>query len=49
VPFICKAGKALDEKCGNVRIQFRGMADSLYQNAPNNELVMQIQPDIGIS
>jgi len=49
VPFICKAGKALDEKCAKVRIQFRGMADSLYPTAPNNELVMQIQPDLGIS
>jgi len=48
VPFICKAGKALDERRGEVILQFRQQADSLYPTKLNNELVIRIQPDEGI-
>jgi len=45
VPFICKAGKALDERRAEIRMQFQQPADSLYPGAHGNELVMRIQPD----
>jgi len=45
VPFVCKAGKALDERRGEIRIQFHQPKDSIYPNAPGNELVIRIQPD----
>ncbi|KAI8988978.1 glucose-6-P dehydrogenase [Pilobolus umbonatus] len=45
VPFILKAGKALNEAKVEVRIQFRNVAGLLYNNANRNELVMRVQPD----
>ncbi|KAI9495774.1 glucose-6-phosphate dehydrogenase [Zychaea mexicana] len=44
VPFIMKAGKALDSAKVEIRIQFRNVAGSLYKGAPRNELVMRVQP-----
>lgn len=44
VPFILKAGKALNEAKVEVRIQFRNVAGNLYRGAPRNELVMSVQP-----
>ncbi|KAI9253860.1 glucose-6-phosphate dehydrogenase [Phascolomyces articulosus] len=44
VPFIMKAGKALDTAKVEIRIQFRNVAGSLYKGAPRNELVMRVQP-----
>jgi len=48
VPFICKAGKALDERRAEVRVQFKQPANSLYAGQPGNELVLRIQPDEAI-
>lgn len=45
VPFILKAGKALNEAKVEVRIQFRNVAGNLYKNASRNELVIRVQPD----
>lgn len=45
VPFILKAGKALNEAKVEVRIQFRNVAGSLYTGAARNELVLRVQPD----
>lgn len=45
VPFILKAGKALNEAKVEVRIQFRNMAGNLYNSASRNELVMRVQPN----
>jgi glucose-6-phosphate 1-dehydrogenase len=45
VPFILKAGKALNEAKVEVRIQFRNVAGNLYSSAIRNELVMRVQPD----
>ncbi|KAI8086451.1 glucose-6-phosphate dehydrogenase [Halteromyces radiatus] len=45
VPFILKAGKALDAAKVEVRIQFRHVAGNLYKNAARNELVIRVQPD----
>jgi glucose-6-phosphate 1-dehydrogenase len=54
VPFILKAGKALDERKAEVRIQFKdlptdvcagaGAAGPLPQAAGRNELVIRVQP-----
>lgn len=48
VPFICKAGKALDERRAEVRIQFKQPKGSLYAGQPGNELVLRIQPNEAI-
>ncbi|KAI7880373.1 glucose-6-phosphate dehydrogenase [Lichtheimia hyalospora FSU 10163] len=45
VPFILKAGKALNEAKVEIRIQFRNVAGNLYKATSRNELVMRIQPD----
>ncbi|KAI7871494.1 glucose-6-phosphate dehydrogenase [Spinellus fusiger] len=44
VPFILRAGKALNEAKVEVRIQFRTVPGNLYAETPRNELVMRIQP-----
>lgn len=47
VPFILKCGKALNERKAEVRIQFHGKSNGLYddEDMHNNELVIRIQPD----
>lgn len=49
VPFIMKAGKALNERKGEIRIQFKAPpgSSSMFpgQDIPLNELVMRLQPD----
>mmetsp|Transcript_9202 Transcript_9202/g.19417 ORF Transcript_9202/g.19417 Transcript_9202/m.19417 type:complete len:531 (+) Transcript_9202:199-1791(+) len=49
VPFILKAGKALNERKGEIRIQFKPApgANRMFagQEVPRNELVMRLQPD----
>ena len=49
VPFIIKAGKALNERKAEIRIQFKGApaATGMFagQDVPENELVMRLQPD----
>lgn len=48
VPFILKAGKALDERKVEIRVQFRDPPAAAFmfsgQDAPRNELVMRVQP-----
>ncbi|KAJ1728831.1 Glucose-6-phosphate 1-dehydrogenase, partial [Coemansia biformis] len=44
VPWIIKAGKALDEAKMLVRIQFKDMPNALFPNLPRNELVIQVSP-----
>ncbi|KAI8348031.1 glucose-6-phosphate dehydrogenase [Choanephora cucurbitarum] len=44
VPFILKAGKALNEAKVEVRLQFRHVAGNLYKDSARNELVIRIQP-----
>ena len=52
VPFIMRAGKALNEKKAEVRIQFKspGGMRTLFPDAavPNNELVLKFQPEEAI-
>jgi glucose-6-phosphate 1-dehydrogenase len=46
VPFIFKAGKALNESKAEIRVQFRDVAgNTLFPNLARNELVIRIQPD----
>ncbi|KAJ8660674.1 glucose-6-phosphate dehydrogenase [Lichtheimia ornata] len=44
VPFIMKAGKALDTAKVDVRLQFRDVEEGLFKQAARNELVLRIQP-----
>ena len=50
VPFILKAGKALNERKVEIRIQFRPPAAELTSdlNPLRNELVIRLQPDEAI-
>jgi glucose-6-phosphate 1-dehydrogenase len=45
VPFILKAGKALNEAKVEVRLQFHHVAGNLYSGSARNELVIRIQPN----
>ncbi|KAJ7498904.1 glucose-6-phosphate dehydrogenase [Mycena latifolia] len=44
VPFILKAGKALNEAKVEVRVQFKDVTQGIFQDIPRNELVIRIQP-----
>ena len=51
VPFILKAGKALEERKGEIRIQFKDApaASFMFESSadkviPRNELVLRLQP-----
>ncbi|KAJ1863512.1 Glucose-6-phosphate 1-dehydrogenase [Coemansia sp. RSA 2703] len=44
VPWVIKAGKALDEAKMLIRIQFKDMPNSLFPNLARNELVIQVSP-----
>ncbi|KAI0561788.1 glucose-6-phosphate 1-dehydrogenase [Gracilaria domingensis] len=51
VPFLMRAGKALDERKTEIRIQFKHVPGALFpvtNGAENNELVMRVQPDEAI-
>jgi glucose-6-phosphate 1-dehydrogenase len=49
VPFILKAGKALDEQVCDIRIAFRRSSSNLAAaGGNNNELVLRLQPNPGI-
>lgn len=44
VPFVLRAGKALDEGKVEVRIQYKEVARGVFNDIPRNELVIRIQP-----
>lgn len=44
VPFVLRAGKALNESKVEVRIQFKDVAKGIFTDIPRNELVIRIQP-----
>jgi glucose-6-phosphate 1-dehydrogenase len=48
VPFILKAGKALDEAKVEIRIQYKEVTKGLFKDVPRNELVIRIQPNESI-
>ncbi|RDA92301.1 hypothetical protein CP533_3256 [Ophiocordyceps camponoti-saundersi (nom. inval.)] len=45
VPFIMKAGKALNEQKTEIRVQFKDVSSGIFKDIPRNELVMRIQPN----
>jgi len=46
VPFILKCGKALNERKGEIRIQFREVPGDIFDGkCQRNELVIRVQPD----
>ncbi|KAK7208614.1 glucose-6-phosphate 1-dehydrogenase-like protein [Myxozyma melibiosi] len=45
VPFILKAGKALDSAKVEVRVQYKDVTSGIFKDIPRNELVLRIQPD----
>ncbi|KAI9478041.1 MAG: glucose-6-phosphate dehydrogenase [Benjaminiella poitrasii] len=44
VPFILKAGKGMDNSKAEIRIQFKKLPGSLFDDVPRNELVFRVQP-----
>ncbi|KAJ1835339.1 Glucose-6-phosphate 1-dehydrogenase [Coemansia sp. RSA 2706] len=44
VPWVMKAGKALDEAKMTIRIQFKDMPNAVFPNLARNELVLQVSP-----
>ncbi|KAJ7507831.1 glucose-6-P dehydrogenase [Mycena galericulata] len=44
VPFILKAGKALNEAKVEVRVQFKDVTQGIFKDIARNELVIRIQP-----
>mmetsp|Transcript_66644 Transcript_66644/g.117828 ORF Transcript_66644/g.117828 Transcript_66644/m.117828 type:complete len:547 (+) Transcript_66644:55-1695(+) len=48
VPFLLRAGKALDERLAEVRITFKKQCYNALMPGEPNELVLRIQPDEGI-
>ncbi|KAK7061734.1 glucose-6-phosphate 1-dehydrogenase [Favolaschia claudopus] len=44
VPFILKAGKALNEAKVEVRVQFKDITQGIFKDITRNELVFRIQP-----
>ncbi|KAI7828512.1 glucose-6-phosphate dehydrogenase [Kickxella alabastrina] len=44
VPWVIKAGKALDEAKMIIRIQFKDMVNALFPNLARNELILQVSP-----
>lgn len=44
VPFVLRAGKALNEAKVEVRIQFKDVAKGMFKDITRNELVLRIQP-----
>ncbi|CAL8078372.1 unnamed protein product [Calicophoron daubneyi] len=45
VPFILRAGKALNEHKAEVRFQFKDIEGQLFPSAERNEMVIRVQPD----
>lgn len=45
VPFVLRAGKALDESKVEIRIQFKQVAKGIFQEIHRNELVIRVQPN----
>ncbi|CAB08746.2 glucose-6-phosphate 1-dehydrogenase Zwf1 [Schizosaccharomyces pombe] len=48
VPFLLKAGKAMDIGKVEIRVQFKAAANGLFKDAYHNELVIRVQPDEAI-
>ena len=53
VPFLIRAGKGLSDSKTEIRIRFRAMPGNIFAEStkglPQNELVIQVQPDAGLT
>lgn len=53
VPFLIRAGKGLSDSKTEIRIRFQGMPGNIFAESakglPQNELVIQVQPDAGLT
>jgi glucose-6-phosphate 1-dehydrogenase len=53
VPFLIRAGKGMSDSKTEIKIRFRGMPGNIFaqsvEHLPDNELVIRVQPDAGIS
>lgn len=45
VPFVMRAGKALDESKVEIRVQFKQVAKGIFREIHRNELVIRVQPN----
>lgn len=45
VPFVLRAGKALDESKVEIRVQFKQVAKGIFKEIQRNELVIRVQPN----
>ncbi|SCU92329.1 LANO_0E00386g1_1 [Lachancea nothofagi CBS 11611] len=48
VPFVMRAGKALNEGKVEIRVQFKGVPSGIFSDISRNELVIRVQPDEAI-
>jgi len=48
VPFVLKAGKALNEAKAEIRVQFKDVTQGIFKDIARNELVIRIQPSEAI-
>jgi len=49
VPFYLKTGKRMKNRFAEIRIKFKPPSSNLYKNTDNNQLVIEIQPELTVS
>ncbi len=49
VPFVLRTGKRLRRRFAEIRISFKPPLNNLYKEANNNQLIIEIQPELTVS
>lgn len=49
VPFYLKTGKRMNSRFAEIRIKFKPPSNNLYENTDNNQLIIEIQPELTVS
>lgn len=49
VPFYLRTGKRLNRRFAEIRIKFKPPSNNLYKDMDNNQLIIEIQPDLTVS
>ena len=49
VPFYLRTGKRMKSRYAEIRIRFKPPSNNIYQNTDNNQLIIQIQPELTVS
>ena len=49
VPFYLRTGKRLNRRFAEIKIKFKPPSNNLYQDMDNNQLIIEIQPDLTVS